>query len=95
MLRRTRSQPRQQPRAHATAIHDLPEGQQRLIRAGLEALRDPEMERRVHAHLEARGDSPRDLIGAALVAARFHREQNGIAAASTGPKRSNGVSQSA
>ena len=95
MLRRTRSQPRQQPRAHATPIQNLPEGQQRLIRAGLEALRDPEMERRVHAHLEARGDSPRDLIAAAFVAARFQREQNGSAAMTAAPARSNGVSQSA
>ena len=95
MLRRTRSQPRQQPRAHTAAIHDLPEGQRRLIRAGLEALRDPEMERRVHAHLEARGDSPRDLIAAALVAARFHREQSGMERAITGLAPAAGVSQSA
>lgn len=95
MLRRTRSQPRRQPRAYATAIHDLPEGQQRLIRVGIEALRDPEMERRVRAHLEARGDLPRDIIAAALVAARFHREQNGFALAAAAVKQSNGVSQSA
>ncbi len=95
MLRRTRSQPRRQPRAHATAIHDLPEGQQRLIRAGLAALRDPDMERRVHAHLKARGDTPRDVIGAALVAARFHREQNGSALDADATKRSSGVSHSA
>jgi len=44
----------------------------------LEALRDPDMNRRVHEHLQARGDSPRDLIAAALVAGRFHREQSGF-----------------
>lgn len=82
MLRRTHSRIRQQSRPHSTAIHELPEGQQRLIHAGLKALRDPNMERRVREHLEARGDSPRDLIAAAFVAARFVREQtaNGVAA---------------
>jgi hypothetical protein len=78
VIRRTRSQRKQQPRVHSTAIHELPEAQKRLIHAGLEAMRDPEMARRVREHLEARGDSPRDLIAAALVAARFTREQAGI-----------------
>lgn len=65
------------------AINDLPEGQRRLIRTGLEALRDPEMERRVHAHLQTRGDFRPDLITTALLAARLEREGHG------------GVSQSA
>lgn len=43
-------------------------------------MRDPEMARRVREHLEARGDSPRDLIAGALVAARFKREQTGVPA---------------
>jgi hypothetical protein len=76
MLRRPRAQPRRQPTPHHTAFHELPEGQQQLIRARLEALRD--MNRRVREHLRAHGDSPRDLIAAALVAARFYREQNGF-----------------
>ncbi len=63
MLRRPRSQPRRQTTPHRTAFHELPEGRQQLIRDGLETLRDPEMNRRVHERLEARGDSPRDLIG--------------------------------
>jgi hypothetical protein len=70
----------------------LPEGQQRLIHAGLEALRDPEMERRVHAHLESRGDSPRDLISAALVAARFQREQQGAGSMAQEARRALGIS---
>ena len=78
MLRRIHPKARQQPRVHSTAIHDLPEAQQRLIRSGLEALRDPDMDRRVSAHLQARGDSPRDVIAAALVAGRFQREQIGF-----------------
>jgi hypothetical protein len=94
MLRRPRTQPRQQATPHRTAFPDLPEGQQGLIRVGLEALRDPEMNRRVHEHLEARGDSPRDLIAAALVAARFHREQNGFDRAPEQLLRPRGISQS-
>lgn len=94
MLRRPRSQPRRQATPHRTAFHELPEGQQRLIRTGLEALRDPDMNRRVHEHLEARGDSPRDLIAAALVAARFHREQNGFDRAPEQLLRPRGISQS-
>lgn len=90
MLKRIRSQPRPQPRAHATAVHELPEGQQRLIRVGLEALRDPDMERRVSAHLQARGDSPRDLIAAALVAGRFQREQSGFGRM---PQKNGGMKQ--
>lgn len=70
-------------------------GQRRLIRAGVEALQDPEMERRVRAHLEARGDSPHDLITAAFVAARFHWEQNGFDRNSEAPNHEQGVSQSA
>lgn len=95
MLRRPRSQPRPQPTPPRTAFYELPESQQRLIRAGLQALRDPDMDRRVREHLEARGDSPRDLIAAALVAARFHREQNGIDRNGEAPNRGQGVSQSA
>jgi hypothetical protein len=93
MIRRPRSQPRQQPTPHRTAFPDLPEGQQRLIRAGLQALRDPDMNRRVREHLEARGDSPRDLIAAALVAERFHREQNGTDRAPDQLLRERGSSQ--
>ena len=72
----------------------MPEGQRQLVRAGLEALRDPEMERRVREHLEARGDSPRDLISAALVAARFHREQNVLNRNAETPTCAQGVSSS-
>ena len=46
VLRRSRSRPRPQPRVRAapgtTALHEFPEAQQRLIRVGLEALRDPD-----------------------------------------------------
>ena len=94
MLRRSRSQPRRQTTPHHTPFPELPEGQQRLIRAGLEALRDPDMDRRVREHLEARGESPRDLIAAALVAARFHREQNGSDRAPEQLLRERGPSQS-
>lgn len=94
MLRRPRSQPRRQATPHRTAFPELPDGQQRLIRAGLEALRDPDMNRRVHEHLEARGDSPRDLIAAALVAARFLREQNGLDRSPEQLLRDRGPSQS-
>jgi len=61
----------------------------------LEALRDPDMDRRVREHLEARGDSPRDLIAAALVAARFLREQNGFDRAPEQTIRARGISPSA
>jgi hypothetical protein len=94
VLRRTRSQPQPQLRTPATTIHDMPEGQRRLVRAGLEALRDPEMERRVRAHLEERGDSPRDLISAALVAARFHRGQSAPDRNPQAPNGGQSVSQS-
>lgn len=94
MLRRSRSQSRRQATPHRTAFPDLPEGQKRLILAGLEALRDTDMDRRVREHLEARGDSPRDLIAAALVAARFHREQNGSDRAAEQLLRERGPSQS-
>ena len=95
MLRRPRSQPRRQPTPHHTPFPELPEGQQRLICAGLHALRDPDMDRRVREHLEARGDSPRDLIAAALVAARFLREQNGLDRAPEQTIRARGISPSA
>jgi len=95
MLRRPRSQPRRQATPHHTPFPELPERQQQLIRVGLEALRDPDMDRRVREHLEARGDSPRDLIAAALVAARFLREQNGFDRAPEETIRARGVSPSA
>lgn len=95
MLRRSRSQPRKQSTPHRTPFHELPEGQQRLIRVGLQALRDPDMDRRVREHLRARGDSPRDLIAAALVAARFHREQNGFDRAQEQQLQTRGISRSA
>ena len=94
MLRRPRSQPRRQATAHHTPFPELPEGQQRHIRTGLEALRDPDMHRRVREHLQARGDSPRDLIAAALVAARFLREQNGLDRAPDQTIRTRGISPS-
>lgn len=94
MLRRPRSKPRRQATPHHTPFPELPEGQKRLIVAGLEALRDPDMDRRVREHLEARGDSPRDLIAAALVAGRFHREQNGFGRAPEQLLRERGPSQS-
>ena len=85
MLKRSRLQ-RNQPRQSATigtsVITDLPEGMRLLVQAGVEALRDPAMEQRVHEHLKGRGDSPRDVIGAALVAGRFQRE---AASAKGGP----------
>jgi hypothetical protein len=68
--------------------------QQRIIRSGLQALRDPNMDRRVREHLEARGDSPRDLISAALVAARFLREQTGLDRAPEHTIRARGISPS-
>jgi hypothetical protein len=60
---------------------------------GFEALRDPEMNRRVHEHLEARGDSPRDQIAAALVASRFLRERIGLDRAPEQILRDCGTSQ--
>jgi hypothetical protein len=73
----------------------LAEGQKRLVPTVLEPPRNPEMQRRVREHLEARGDSPRDLISAALVAARFHREQNWLGASNFAPARQNSVPQPA
>ena len=79
---------------HHTSFPELPEGQQQLIRPGLEAPRDPDMDRRVREHLEVRGDSPRDLIAAALVAASFLREQNGFDRTPEQTIRSRGISPS-
>ena len=77
MLKRTRSrehQLRQRANRGPTAVADVPEGMRRLVEAGVEALRDPAMERRVREHLSARGHPARDVISAALVAGRFRRE---------------------
>jgi hypothetical protein len=73
----------------------MPELQRQLVQRGLEALRDPETERKVDAHLKAQGGSQRDLIAVALLAARFHREPIQPCADPETPSRRNGVSQSA
>ena len=93
MLKRPKSKQRQ-IRQHATSgttqVADLPENLQRLIHDGVEALRDPRMERLVREHLEGRGDSTRDMIKLAMVAGRFQREQEG--AVSSSPRSENGRS---
>ena len=70
----------------------MPEPQRQLVPRGLEALRDPEPKRKVDAHLEAHGDSQRDLIAAALVAARLQRDSVGASPNPEPPSRRNGVS---
>lgn len=62
-----------------TSFDDMPESLKRQILFGLEALRDPQMERRVHEHLAALGESPRNVFHAAMIASRFRREATGAA----------------
>ena len=97
VLKRPKSKPRQ-IQQHATAgttqVADLPESLRRLIHEGVEALRDPSMERLVRQHLEGRGDSTRDMIKLAMVAGRFQREQAGSVSVSSRSENGRSVFQS-
>jgi hypothetical protein len=57
----------------------MPESLKRQIHVGLQALRDPDMERRVCEHLATLGESPRNVVHAAMIAGRFQREAAGAA----------------
>jgi hypothetical protein len=62
-----------------TNLDDMPESLRRQIHVGLQALRDPDMESRVREHLAMLGESPRNVVHAAMIAGRFQREATGAA----------------
>jgi hypothetical protein len=66
-----------------------------MVQSGIEALRDPAMVERVHEHLKADGESPRDAIGATLGASDFWRKASGGGGGTGQPLPARSISQSA